>query len=182
MSLWGAKGQLRLGRVYTTSSEPCQHVQIYADRCSGQNQNFNIVSLLAKCVQELPTLTIDLKFLQSGHSSNDCARMFSIIERHVPSTVELPQGYYDHAKACRRVPGPITVHEQKQFYRIGELARDNCNRAKCTDHQPLRFAQQRWYSFFQVDPWHGPGPQTTFGHSGVRGTYANVVALRHRPK
>ena len=71
---------------------PVGHVVIYCDRCSGQNLKFQHRQLAGKCTTELPIETVDLKFLQLGHSFNDCDRQFNVIQRHLPTEV-LPAGY-----------------------------------------------------------------------------------------
>ena len=71
-----------------------QHVIFYSDACAGQNKNSYLAAMFMHALSIFPNiLTIDHKFLISGHSHMECDSDHSVIER-----------------LKKRQPHPSTIH------------------------------------------------------------------------
>lgn len=58
------------------------HVTTYSDTCGGQNRNKNIVAAILFAINHLQNLeTIDVKYMESGHSYLEADSMHATIER-----------------------------------------------------------------------------------------------------
>ena len=57
-----------------------KEVSLYPDKCSDQNKNLNVVTLLMYAVQKTQLEIITHNFLESGHSYMECDSMHSAIE------------------------------------------------------------------------------------------------------
>lgn len=58
-----------------------KHVAFFSDSCGGQKQNRFIASLFRYAIWVLPLETIEIKFLEVGHTQMEVDSMHSIIER-----------------------------------------------------------------------------------------------------
>lgn len=58
------------------------HLVLHSDCCPGQNRNSIVACMLQEPVARIPDLkTIDLKFLEPGHTHMECDSMHATIER-----------------------------------------------------------------------------------------------------
>lgn len=58
-----------------------RHLIIWSDRCTGQNNNWKMVALMQHLVINNYFITVDQKFMTTGHSFLPCDRDFALIER-----------------------------------------------------------------------------------------------------
>ncbi|EGZ06362.1 hypothetical protein PHYSODRAFT_531778 [Phytophthora sojae] len=56
---------------------------VYADNCSGQNKNNNVIKFLLAQVHMGALQHVDYKFFVKGHTKNSCDRGFGHIRKHV---------------------------------------------------------------------------------------------------
>jgi hypothetical protein len=91
------------------------HVILYCDCCSGQNRNVQIATMLLSAVKCLHIQTIDLKFLESGHTQMEVDAMHATIERVSKSVdIFIPRDWQLIAATARRDGKPyhVTCMEQ----------------------------------------------------------------------
>lgn len=95
------------------------HVSFFSDSCGGQNRNRFVACMLKYAVSTIPTLeTIDLKFLEVGHTDMEVDSMHSVIERakknkNIFSPLEYPNIIRD---SKRRNPYDVEVLQFNEFF------------------------------------------------------------------
>lgn len=58
------------------------HITTWSDTCAAQNRNHHLMSMFIYAVNSIDNLnTVDVKYLESGHSYLECDSMHGIIER-----------------------------------------------------------------------------------------------------
>lgn len=81
----GNRGSDEIGSILfmflKTIPNHVKHVSFFSDSCTGQNRNRYMATILKYAVHVLPLDTIDLKFLEVGHTQMECDNMHSMIER-----------------------------------------------------------------------------------------------------
>jgi len=83
-------------------------VSIWADRCSGQNANFFLISMLMH-FSVFRSVSVELHPFETGHSFQICDSNFSLIERKLPSVIELPEQVENIILQSRDDPSPFKV-------------------------------------------------------------------------
>jgi len=100
-----------------------QHVVITTDSTVSQNRNQYVTCLLLLAAQTLPFQTIEMKFLETGHTQMEVDSMHSAIECYkkkikVSSRVEWPVVLQ---LARRSNPYVVREMEQHEFFDLHEL-------------------------------------------------------------
>lgn len=129
-----------------------EHVIFYCDTCGGQNRNQFIVSALLYAVNRTENLrTIDLKYLESGHSVMECDSMHSTIERARKNLkIYTPEEYAVLMGAARKNPRPYVVNQLKfsDFYNLHDLTqRIMKNRKLDENKKPVQWLLIKWFRF-----------------------------------
>ena len=69
-------------KILQNLTREVQHVTFYSDACAGQNRNSHMAAMFMHALSKFPNiLTIDHKFLISGHSHMEWDSDHSVIER-----------------------------------------------------------------------------------------------------
>ncbi|XP_050504305.1 uncharacterized protein LOC126883102 [Diabrotica virgifera virgifera] len=109
---------------------------LWSDSCGGQNRNIKIVLLLKTTLMEHPTLkTIQLKYLESGHSFLQNDTDFGQIERGIKNQVRLytMEDFVSVIKSCKKTNKfVINLMESQDFYSTGDLEKNIINRKLST--------------------------------------------------
>lgn len=81
----GNRGSDEIGSIlfiFLKSLPPhVKHVSFFSDSCTGQNRNRYVATIMKYAVHALPLETIEIKFLEVGHTQMECDSMHSVIER-----------------------------------------------------------------------------------------------------
>lgn len=134
----GNKGSNEIGSCLITylKSLPktVRHIASFSDTCGGQNRNRNIVAAMLYAVQMIDNLdTIDLKFMESGHSYLDADSMHARIEesRH-HKRIYTPREYGLIMQSARLRPAPYHVNHMKfdDFYDWKSYSTETCHNVK----------------------------------------------------
>ena len=135
------------------------HIKSFSDTCGGQNRNVHVAAAMLYAVRSIDHLhTIDLKFMESGHSSMEVDSMHAAIERERKHQ----KIYNTHewgmiCKAARRGRGsvPYEVYELKHtsFYDFHQLSDQLIkNRSYTTDGQKINWLKLKWLRFIKQKP------------------------------
>lgn len=95
----------------------------WSDRCRGQNNNFQLLSLFKYLIQRRFFTTIEQKFLHTGHSFLPCDRHFALIESNKrTATAMVPEDWIDIVRSTR-ITQPFNVQDmtQQHIMRISTL-------------------------------------------------------------
>jgi hypothetical protein len=116
---------------------PVKILRIYCDCCGGQNRNFKLCVILAKILSQHPSLeTIEIRFLESGHSYLPNDRDFGDFQRLVnkQERIELLTHYIRLMKECRVDAETIDVTpmDHTKFIDWEPLKSIVCHRKKST--------------------------------------------------
>lgn len=112
----GKRGSDEIGTVLykhlLSLPEEIKHVIYYSDTCGGQNRNRFVASILLHAVKTIANLqTIELKFLEPGHTQMEADSMHSAIERAKKGMkIFSPLEYPTIIKAARKKQ-PYEVHK-----------------------------------------------------------------------
>ena len=122
---------------------------MYSDCCGGQNRNINIACLWLYIVSsgEFPYVTIDHKFMLSGHSYLPNDRDFGGIEsaRRKNSSIFVPNDWYDLVKNARRVnPFSVRIMTQADFFSTAQLTSMIVNRKVDNNGEKIDWLSIRW--------------------------------------
>lgn len=137
----------------------------WCDRCAGQGNNFQILTLFKVLIQRRYFTTIHQKFLVTGHSFLPCDRQFALIEKVKKAAKPMiPQDWVNIIREAS-VQGSFRLRQMnnQDFYRLSMLE----------DHIPrprgFHVTQHMWYcmDFGQehlilARDSHGPGVWTPF--------------------
>jgi len=90
-------------QYFKNTEVKAQTLHVYSDNCSGQNKNFNILSLWQYLVANGRFKEIRHIFPLSGHTTMPCDRDFGDIERKLQKSkcIYTPSEYVNHIKDAR---------------------------------------------------------------------------------
>lgn len=103
-------------RKMQTLSPEIHHIIIYSDGCFYQNRNVVLSNALLAFSMETQ-ITIEQKFLISGHTQMECDSSHSLIERKIKNKqINLPSQFVQLIKEARKVPAPLQAHQLQYDY------------------------------------------------------------------
>lgn len=154
----GSKGANEIGtcllQYFRTLEPSIKIVTLYCDTCGGQNRNQFIVGalLLAVNADDYGNMeTIDLKYMESGHSMLECDSMHSTIERgRANRKFYLPSEYALLMEMARRNPKPYLVNRLKysDFLDLHALGKEVItNRCTDADGHQIKWLKVKWFRF-----------------------------------
>ncbi len=128
-------------------------VVMYADTCGGQNRNKNVLAALLYVVNKNKTglQTIDLKFLESGHSYLEADSIHATIEREKKhKNIYVPDEYKLVIEMSRRKPFPYEVNSVKynDIYDLEDLNNQIIKNVKKTvSGSTVNWLLCKWFRF-----------------------------------
>ena len=132
-------------------SSDVQHVIFYSDACAGQNRNSHMAAMFMHALSKFPNiLTIDHKFLISGHSRMECDSDHSVIERlkkEIATAIHHPRDWY---QLVRSAGTRFQVHTmtQEDFYDYAQLFKGPLvKRSKNSNNDQFHWSQCQWFSY-----------------------------------
>ncbi|XP_050322620.1 uncharacterized protein LOC126754569 [Bactrocera neohumeralis] len=103
-------------RYFHARSPETHHIIIYSDGCFHQNRNTVLSNALLNFSKE-SEITIEQKFLISGHTQMECDASHSLIERKInKKQINLPSQFVQLIKESRKVPAPLQAHHLRYDY------------------------------------------------------------------
>ncbi len=133
------------------------HITSFSDTCAGQNRNRFITATMMYAVQTLNNInTIDLKYMESGHSYLEADAMHATIEaasRHL--NVYTTREWELVIKTARRRPRPfiVTVLNHADFFDVKKLATDYIrNTTKTVENKTVNWLNIKWLRFEKSKP------------------------------
>lgn len=124
----GKRGSSEIGSILLKyiSSLPriITELSLISDTCGGQNRNQHIAAVLLYAVQYTHLITIEQKFLESGHTFMECDSMHTAIENYKRNrSVFTMNGWLKICRNARSSKKPYIVNELKftDFYDLKEL-------------------------------------------------------------
>ena len=131
--------------------EHVTHVSSFSDTCSGQNRNIHVTASLLHAVRKIPNLEIiDLKFMESGHSSMEVDSMHSAIEKaRKYQKVYNPHEWAMICQSARRnKPYHINELRNEEFLDYHKLSQAMViNRSKTTTGETANWLKIKWFRF-----------------------------------
>lgn len=98
---------------YLDKNPHIKHLIVYSDGCGYQNKCSNVTNAFAQLAAE-KNVTVEQKFLVSGHTQMECDSVHSVIERKIKSCdIYSPQDYLIAIQMSRQSPSPYKVKEIK---------------------------------------------------------------------
>nr|CAH7758215.1 unnamed protein product [Callosobruchus chinensis] len=153
----GSKGSSEVGtclfKYLQSLPATVEHIATFSDTCGGQNRNKFVSAAMLYSVNKLPNLkTIDLKFMESGHSYLEADSMHATIERarrHKKFTIHV------NVSASRLKPRPYLVHHLKyqDFFDLQQLV--DCivhNTTLNCDGEKVSWIRIKWLRFEKCHP------------------------------
>ena len=128
---------------------------VFSDNCSGQNKNFNILSLWQYLVADGSFEEIIHIFPVSGHTMMPCDRDFGDIERKLRKTkcVYTTSEYVEHIKDSRsKNRFNVTEMTADKFVNINAVASAMTKRTVTSDKQKIDFRQVSQFRFMNDKP------------------------------
>ncbi|XP_050509244.1 uncharacterized protein LOC126886381 [Diabrotica virgifera virgifera] len=120
---------------------------LWSDSCGGQNRNIKIVLLLKTTLMEHPTLkTIQLKYLESGHSFLQNDTDFGQIERGIKNQVQLytMEDFVSVIESCKKTNKfVINLMESQDFYSTEDLEKNIINRKLSTQKEKISWLKTK---------------------------------------
>ena len=93
------KGSCEVGTVQknleTKKAEGKEYINLFADRCEGQNQNCMMIIVLSNALSALKLKKIELTFLVPGHSQNENNTAHSVIGPHYQNRFIYPPSQWE---------------------------------------------------------------------------------------
>lgn len=157
----GSKGSIEIGscilKYLFSLPETVSHVASFSDTCGGQNRNKFVAAAMLFAVYNINHLqTIDLKFMESGHSYLEADSMHATIER-----AKRHKKIYSTREWCllistaRIKPRPYVVNNLKysDFYDLKLLANDIINNTSINrDKEKVNWLNIKWLRFEKQKP------------------------------
>lgn len=92
------------------------HIIIYSDGCFYQNRNVTLANALLTFCEET-NVTIEQKYLVSGHTQMECDATHSLIERKLAKKqIYLPSQLVDLIREARKSPAPLQAYQLHYDY------------------------------------------------------------------
>lgn len=153
----GKKGSAEIGSCllwYIENLHPeIEHVVLYSDTCGGQNRNQNVVAALLFAINrpsESKLQTIDLKFLESGHSYMEADSIHAAIEKSKKHKQIYTTNQYATIIQMSRKKSPYKVRQLKftDFYDLEQLSAVLIqNRNELAKNKKLQWLNVKWFRF-----------------------------------
>ena len=133
-----------------------KHVVFYCDTCGGQNRNAAVVSALNYVVRTSKTIcTVDLKFMESGHSHMEVDSMHAAIEgQKAVSELFVPSEWTNLFRTARPSnPYIVTVMQPYDFLDFKSFAKTNLkNTKKDMTGRQIQWLKTKWFRFSKEEP------------------------------
>ncbi len=152
----GKKGSSEIGtcllKYLQNLPNEVERVIFYADTCGGQNRNQHIVAALVYAVNRVGSLqTIDLKFMESGHSYLEADSVHAAIERsRKHKTLYVLNDYKLIIEMSRKKPFPYVVNEVHHYdiFDLHQLSQTLItNRKKTVKQDTIKWLLVKWFRF-----------------------------------
>lgn len=153
----GKKGSAEIStcliRYLKSLPSEIESVVMYADTCGGQNRNRNIMTAMLYVVNTINTKlqTIDLKYMESGHSYLEADSIHATIEREKRhKNIYIPEEYKLIIQMSRKKPFPYDVNtiNYNDIYDLQKLNNDVIkNVKKTTENKMLNWMLCKWFRF-----------------------------------
>lgn len=153
----GKKGSSEIGtcllRYIQSLPSNVESLILYSDTCGGQNRNKNalLYSVNTSSNRNSNLKTIDLKFMESGHSYLEADSVHATIDRvQTGKSLYVPNDYRLLMKMSRKHPSPYQVYEltHTEFYDLDSLSKDIIkNRNKSTTGATVKWLHVKWFRF-----------------------------------
>lgn len=138
-----------LNMFLATISSDIKEVSFFSDCCSGQNRNSIVATAMLQAIQNHSTLaSINLKFLEPGHTHMECDSIHATIEnasRHVK--IFVPNDWHNVIKLAKKKGPPykLTILKHYNFidfkrYKDNHFKNFNCS----TDGTVLNWKSVKW--------------------------------------
>ena len=134
-----------------------RHFTSFSDTCAGQNRNQFVAAAMLHAVQQIDHLeTIDLKYMESGHSYMEVDSMHATIENaRTHQRIYTPREWQVVIRGARKRPHPydVKVLKHTDFVDIKELAAKKINnRTRNTDGGIVNWLNIKWLRFEKSAP------------------------------
>lgn len=119
--------------IETSVAEETEKITIYSDGCGGQNRNIKTTLMLKKILTESRNIReIEQKYFVSGHSKNNCDRMFGLIEKQkkITENIFVPNNWIDVIRQAKKKEPLFSVVKMEclDFYSSTDLTNLITNR------------------------------------------------------
>lgn len=157
----GKKGSTEIGSIllkYLSSlPETVTHVASFSDTCGGQNRNKYVTLAALYAVNNIPHLdTIDLKFMESGHSYLEVDSIHACIERaRKHKSIFTLREYALVIGSARIKPKPydVIIMKHGEFYDLKGFEKTlNSNTTKNTKNEPVQWLKIKWLRLQKESP------------------------------
>lgn len=158
----GSRGSQEISSCLTKyiKTYAANHEQIitYSDSCTGQNRNIKTVLSLLKLVQstEIKAVSIEMKFLVSGHSYLPNDSDFAIIESCAKKNQNIfsPDDWYHIIKTCKKkAPFHLIQMTHQDFLSTKPLEQSIINRKVTVTGLPVNWLKIRWIKLERSKPY-----------------------------
>jgi hypothetical protein len=134
-----------------------KHVTTYSDTCGGQNRNQFVASAMLYIVNKTNIETVDMKYMEPGHTYLEADSMHSTIERaRKHKKVYTTEEWGVLIQMSRNKPKPYNVKIQK-FYDIFDLTSLGKvvmqNRTVNTKEETVNWLKLKWLKFDKFKPF-----------------------------
>jgi hypothetical protein len=148
----GKQGSNEIGSCilqYINVPETVTHIASFSDTCGGQNRNQFVTTAMLYAVNIKPNLqTIDLKFMESGHSYLECDSMHATIEKKRKHQKVYTTGEWAVVISSARIKPElyrVTVMSYRDFYYLKGLTADAVfNVAVNTSNEKVNWFNFNW--------------------------------------
>jgi hypothetical protein len=136
-------------------SQQITKVVMYSDTCGGQNRNINFATMCLRAIRELPIVTIEHIFMESGHSQMECDSAHSAIESAYKKVdIYSPTDYYRIVTLARRHdPYSVVQLETADVINYRSMATAYVrNRSKDLNGAKVNWMHIKWLRYDKLQP------------------------------
>lgn len=157
-------GSCMLHNLRSLLTEPSfskvRKVNLYSDRCGGQNHNITMCMMLSFFIEECRKanreMTIRHNFMVSGHSHMEVDSVHAAIERakkHNTMDIETPRDWAVFiSQVKRKVPFHVKEMEQHEFFALKSLEARYKRPKYNSSGQPIKFKQIMQFEYRTASP------------------------------
>jgi len=158
----GKKGSAEIGtcliNYLSHLTESVTHVSTFSDTCGGQNRNKNILAAMLYAVNCIDNIeTIDVKFMESGHSYLEADTIHGTIERHRKyKKVFTTREWALLFSSTRIKPSPykVTTMHYNEFYNLEKLVGSMIQNTNLnTEKEKVNWLKIKWMKFQKNEPY-----------------------------
>ena len=143
-------------KYFSSLPEHVKHVTSFSDTCSGQNRNIFVAAAMVYAVSTSDNLeTIDMKFLESGHSMMEVDSVHAAIETKRKHQKVYNTHEWGMICTATRERNPYTVTELEftDFMDFHKLVEETVvNRNKSISGQNVNWLKLKWLRFIKAKP------------------------------